>query len=542
MTTQISTTAITTPLANIAQTVLEAVIALGVSEFCISPSARNAALVYPLVNADHVRIYHWTEERSSAFFALGRIKATGKPVAVVTTSGTAVAELLPSTMEAYYSGLPLILITADRPRHFRGSGAPQTVEQVGIFGPYVHLMLDVQEGEEFYLKQWNGRGPLHINVCLNEPQDALCQSMRLTTNIHKPFIPSPIPFLIDQHYLHFLKNCHHPLIIVSALAQHEQEAVVALLQHIGAPVYLESTSGLREVTSIAHLQITQIHKIWQHAAKHGYHIDGILRIGGVPTARLWRDLEEKNDIIVHSISALPFVGSSVGTLFQTTLAQFVNWATSIPKFYDYQYENWQAADKKAHHELMELLYCEPQAEPSLVWSLSQKLPEKAKIYLGNSLPIREWDFAASLQTRHFQVAANRGVNGIDGQLATFLGYSCSAQSNWAILGDLTLIYDLAAPWITSQLKDCFLQVIVINNGGAAIFKSMFNHPVFQSKHNISFQPLAALWQWQYKKWETIPTHIATATDKATLIEIIPCAEATERFWQKYYLMLDRCLL
>ncbi len=116
--------------AQLVKQLLEEVIAQGVQELCLCPGARNAPLIYPLVHSSQVRIYYWPEERSAAFFALGRIKATGCPVAVVTTSGTAAAELLPATMEAFYTGLPLILITADRPRRFRGTGAPQSAEQV----------------------------------------------------------------------------------------------------------------------------------------------------------------------------------------------------------------------------------------------------------------------------------------------------------------------------------------------------------------------------------------------------------------------------
>src|ERR1700722_12018383 len=133
---------------HLAKQVLEEIISQGVYEFCLCPGARNAPLIYPLVQSSQVRIYYWPEERSAAFFALGRIKATGRPVAVVTTSGTAAAEILPAAMEAYYTGLPLVLLTADRPRRFRGTGAPQAAEQVGLFSCYAHEMQDLAEEDE----------------------------------------------------------------------------------------------------------------------------------------------------------------------------------------------------------------------------------------------------------------------------------------------------------------------------------------------------------------------------------------------------------
>ena len=156
----------------VAKQVLEEVISCGVREFCFCPGARNAPLLYPLANASGLHTYYWPEERSAAFFALGRIKATGRPVAVVTTSGTAAGEVLPAAMEAYYSGLPLVIMTADRPRRFRGSGAPQAAEQVGLFGCYALEMHDFEEGDLCDLSNWTQRGPMHLNICFEEPSDA----------------------------------------------------------------------------------------------------------------------------------------------------------------------------------------------------------------------------------------------------------------------------------------------------------------------------------------------------------------------------------
>lgn len=130
-----------------------------VEEFCVCSGSRNSPLLAVLGSLNDVRIYSFVDERAAAFFALGRAKVRGVPIAVVTTSGTAVAELLPATIEAFYSGIPLVLITADRPSRFRGTGAPQTIDQQTIFGPHASRSL---EG-------WNRRMPLHINVEFDEP-------------------------------------------------------------------------------------------------------------------------------------------------------------------------------------------------------------------------------------------------------------------------------------------------------------------------------------------------------------------------------------
>jgi 2-succinyl-5-enolpyruvyl-6-hydroxy-3-cyclohexene-1-carboxylate synthase len=127
----------------------------GVAEFCVCAGSRNSPLL-AVLGASDARLFSFVDERSAAFFALGRMKLHGQPVAVVTTSGTAVAELLPATIEAHYSAMPLVLVTADRPARFRGTGAPQCIEQEGIFGPYASTEL-------------TGARPAHINIEFDEP-------------------------------------------------------------------------------------------------------------------------------------------------------------------------------------------------------------------------------------------------------------------------------------------------------------------------------------------------------------------------------------
>lgn len=517
--------------ARLAKTILEAVISRGIHEFCLCPGARNAPLVYPLVNSSQVKIYYWPEERSAAFFALGRIKATGRPVAVVTTSGTAAAEILPAAMEAHYTGLPLVLMTADRPRRFRGTGAPQSAEQVGLFHCYAHQMHDLAEDDECHLDSWMGDGPLHLNVCFEEPKDADCQNIFLDpcTNC---YVPPAVSFSPDERYLDFLKNSRFPLVVVGSLHPSQQEAAIRYLLQLNGPVYAEGISGIREDPRLEHLRITRMENIWHFSAKHGYPIDGILRLGGVPTIRLWRDIEHKEgQLSICSISDLPFSGLSCAGVIVTHLNSFFQWALDRNCHRGYDFSEWKAADISAQQALLALFQAEPQAEQSLIHFLTKAIPQGSKVYLGNSLPIREWDLAAVYEPKGFQMACSRGVNGIDGQLSTFLGYSTDEQDNWAILGDLTILYDMAAPWITPQLESRSIQVVAINNGGAGIFKRMFAHPAFLNTHSLSFEPFANFWGWKYERWESVPD-FSLPCPGGRLIELIPDAASTERFLSK----------
>ena len=160
-----------------ARAIIERLRGAGVTDFCVCGGSRNAPLLAVLAELavgrsplagepsaangqqPTVNVFSFVDERAAAFFALGRAKRDGKPVAVITTSGTAAAELLPAAIEAYYSGAALVLITADRPARFRGTGAPQSIEQPGLFGVYA--------ATDF--PGWNRRVPLHLNVEFDEP-------------------------------------------------------------------------------------------------------------------------------------------------------------------------------------------------------------------------------------------------------------------------------------------------------------------------------------------------------------------------------------
>lgn len=153
---------------SVAQSVLTALHDFGVRELVLCAGARNAPFVHLLGTTPEFKVYSFFEERSAAFFALGRIQADGKPVAVLTTSGSAAAELLPATIEADYQRLPLVLVTSDRPRRYRGSGAPQTIVQTGLYSHYVEWSCDLEGGPAPALNV-SGERPLHLNVCFDEP-------------------------------------------------------------------------------------------------------------------------------------------------------------------------------------------------------------------------------------------------------------------------------------------------------------------------------------------------------------------------------------
>lgn len=517
----------------ITRKVLESAIEWGVTDFVVCPAGRNAPFVDLLRTETQLSIYYWPEERSAAFFALGISRRKQRPVAIVVTSGTAAGELLPAAMEAYYSGVPLMLITADRPRRFRGSGAPQSAEQIGLFGPYAQFSLDIDEESGCSLCGWSKRLPIHLNVCLEEPQ-------RHPVSSGVPLkIKAPMP---DERLMNstlandiintFLFECERPLVIVSTLPSNAKEQVVKFLLKLKAPVFLEGISGIREEASLQPLRVKSTENILEIAKSGGYSIDSILRIGGVPTNRIWRDIENlQGSIKVCSLSHLPFPGLSWNSnLAYVDIEHFLVDYQPARVFGLESAQDWLYLDDEFSNKIIELYKEEPLAEPSLINELSKNIPKGSHVYLGNSLPIREWDLAACQEDRKLEITASRGVNGIDGQIATFLGLCRSETQNWAILGDLTALYDMAGCWGLSLIEAAEISIVIINNGGGKIFERMFPHPEMLNQHGLSFEPLARMWGLPYQCLKDGINGVCS--ESRQLIEIIPDHLATQRFWSK----------
>lgn len=530
----------------ITERVIQSCLDVNVREFIICAGSRNSSFVDALRLEDilieneqeKLKVYYWPEERSAAFFALGRARSTKRPVAIITTSGTAVAELFPATMEAYYSCDPLILITADRPRHYRGSGAPQSAEQEKIFGFYTKIALDISGEDPCDLSLWNGISPVHINVCLEEPdkeQKNERTKLKALNNLKTEILPfnaiseSNVKEALDR----FFETVQRPIAIVSAICEEDKENVAKFLIALGIPVMLEGISNLREDARLQSLMIKRTDKILESAEENGYSIDGILRIGGIPTHRIWRDLESCQDKInVFALSRLPFSGLSWSRqVMQCNLSKVLQGLIPRKSFYSENYAKWLSSQEVHNERLYDLFKSEPLAEPSLIHSISKLIPQNSLIYLGNSLPIREWDLSADRQSKSWMMKASRGVNGIDGQISTFLGMCEQNVDNFGIFGDLTTLYDMVGCWVLPKIEAKSVNIVVINNGGGKIFDRMYPFKEMQNLHKLNFRPLAEMWGIDYALWNEIPSELS-CIDKR-LIEIVPDDAATSRFWKAY---------
>ncbi|NJR43649.1 MAG: hypothetical protein HC767_14360, partial [Akkermansiaceae bacterium] len=330
--------------------VVKSCLKAGVGEFVVCAGARNAALLEALARAELaglVRVWRHFEERSAGFFALGRTMETARPCAVVTTSGTAAAELFPAMIEAYYQARPLVAITADRPATFRGSGAPQAIEQPGIFGSYA---------EQGNFDQWEGRGPLHLNVEFEEafqPDDEAFSLEKLGDFLpgkDRLDVASLARWLREEHYKGIV-------VMVGGLEPGEREDVFHFCQDLGAPVIAEATSGLRE--ALQSLVIHDADRVLK-ACPPGK----ILRLGDVPSGRFWRDLESLPQVSVWSICRNGLPGLARKSQVTCGALDRVIQALGPVEFADDALDYLAGAGSRAV-KIDELLETYPDSEPAL---------------------------------------------------------------------------------------------------------------------------------------------------------------------------------
>jgi 2-succinyl-5-enolpyruvyl-6-hydroxy-3-cyclohexene-1-carboxylate synthase len=287
---------------------------------------------------------------------------------------------------------------------------------------------------------------------------------------------------------------------------------------LGAPVWAEAASGLRENPALAGLL-----RYGEPALARK-----ILRVGGVPSLRLWRDLEANAAIPVLSICRRPFPGLArpsrllLASVFPDLVLPRQGGPPADPTLFD------GAAFARF-----------PRSEPALVHALSREIPSHALVYLGNSLPVREWNAFAVVDPPHPHCRASRGANGIDGQVATFLGLSAGEAESWGIFGDLTALCDLNAPALVDQTGPGKRRIVVIHNGGGRLFSRLPSmagmatdeKKITENRHRVGFEPWAAMWGIAHRLWragEAFPEDLPDTV----LIEAVPDEAETEAFWNR----------
>jgi len=500
----------------------------GITEACISPGSRSSAMVLALLKTGGIRPWVILDERSAGFFALGMARETKQPVVLLCTSGTAAANYLPAVAEASLSDVPLILVTSDRPPEQRDCNAPQTIDQVGLYGGRVRWSVDLPPPStgapdlEAYHRTIACRavaaalgprpGPVQINLPMREPlidvneEKAALESAALQAKAEPrpPYITAhrscaTAPAATLEALVRKLDGIERGLIICGpgTGGVEAAEAIAALAKRLRWPILADPLSGLRFGGHDRSQVVDSYDLLLRHERFCREHRpDGVIQFGrplvskslmlflaGVPghcyllvaTPGTWPDPLHRVTDIVRADSAELCAGLT-GLLAERP--PHSGWLDS-----------WLSSSKAVREAVEVALSRHSEIfEGRVLSEIFGILPAGSTLHVGNSLPVRELDTFMGGSDRAIEVFCNRGANGIDGVTSAAFGAAAVRRLPTAlVLGDLSFLHDIGALQIAARYP-IHLVIVVINNDGGGIF---------------SFLPQASL-------GETFETFFATA--------------------------------
>ena len=515
---------------NWSQRISDTFYALGVKHICICPGARNTPLTLSFINNKNFITTSHVDERSAGFFALGISKKTSRPSIIITTSGTAVANLYPAIIESNYSKTPLIALTADRPKHNIGVGSNQAIDQKNIFSNNVREFVDLGDPNKeldslqnkiidvFYFcigTQESPPGPIHLNTPFDEP---LIEDINNIQKIDIKKIECINKYISSPDSMN--DSIQNSLIICGEISPNESVGqILDFSEYVNAPILADPTSNLRfykkhpNIISNYNFILNKIEKL----------PSTIFRFGRKPTSKVLLNFL-KNHKNVYLIDKYPDFNDSANHKIQSNYNDFLNYVKS-----SYQrINNNQLLTilNKYQDKISSIIDFSSKdfTEGILIHKLLSEIPSNSNILLGNSLAIREADDVCLNINKNHNIFCNRGASGIDGLVSTMLGISYASKSisniDLAILGDLSFFHDMNGLHflINNKINTKFL---VLNNNGGQIFSkldiSKFDIPDFEkfwiTPLNIDLRNVSLLYGVEYTEPKNLDDLLLIINDK-----------------------------
>ena len=435
----------------------------GVAEWVCCPGERNAPLLLALARCPEIHRWMQQDERSAAYFALGRIQATARAVAVLAGSGSSAAALLPAIIEAYYQRRPLIIVTLDSQEPMEGTGAWGCIEQESLFGfyaPTVELSLPCAVADLPDMTALCAEGfPVHLHIrCAPSVVRGEGDIIRVADPPEPPRFRGSLAKL--SQILRFHAEVQGLVLILGELDPAEQEPALWLARTLRVPVLAEATSGLRE--KLAGLLLHGGDTAWPGLCP-GY----VLRLGGVPSFPAWRALENMPHVEVISITRSGFSGlRRESTVIEGDLEQIMKALGDVHAIGDSL--NLLPAARKHSGRVEELLMSYPESSAALVRAFSQQASLADVMFLGSPSATRLWNRYAQQQVPVLYTRTVSQAGGADGAVSAFLGNAVDAGFACALVGDIALLRDIAGAMLLPQLPPGKRVIAVLNNEGAGM--------------------------------------------------------------------------
>ncbi|GAB4451184.1 MAG: 2-succinyl-5-enolpyruvyl-6-hydroxy-3-cyclohexene-1-carboxylic-acid synthase [Anaerolineales bacterium] len=539
---------------------------LGLASVCIAPGSRSTPLAIAFAESG-IRLYPHSDERSASYFALGLARASQKPVALVCTSGTAAANFFPAVVEANYSEIPLLVLTADRPAELRESGANQTIDQIKLYGNHVRWFVDVPTPEASFSKHlfrylqtlaaraWETSqsplpGPVHLNFPFRKPLEPIEMADDLPAWMDAPLLsrletaPPQLAFSRPKLFpakeqsdfiLETVSSSPRGLIVCGPRcpAGDFPARLTEFAARTGYPIFADALSGLR-FGSHVNEYVMGGYDTFLPFAGEAPRPQVILRFGDVPVSNTLSDyLDSLEHVPQIHISA---VNRWRDDRFRVTHAMWVDplllcrdLLSRIPKRASSDWlRTWKDYEEKVWNEVR-AVQTAPEFEGGILPDVLNQLPPGSAFYVANSLPVRHLDQFTPPNGKPVQVFANRGASGIDGTLSSALGAAVHWPGLVFVTGDTSFYHDMNGLLAISR---CGIRItmIVINNNGGGIFQrlpiSKFEPPftdLFIAPHGLTFEHAAKLYGIDYVRVERMSFNAALETalrsENSTLIEI-----------------------
>jgi 2-succinyl-5-enolpyruvyl-6-hydroxy-3-cyclohexene-1-carboxylate synthase len=554
----------------------------------ICPGSRSTPLTVAFAQSPDIEAVPILDERSAAFFALGRAKATRLPVAVVCTSGTAGANFYSAVVEANFSRVPLLLLTADRPQELRNCHSGQTIDQLKLFGNYpnwqAELALPSSTMEMLaYLRQmtmyayeqtlYPVSGAVHLNIPFRDPlppiqdqSDVNAASLELLqSNFNSEEFFAAVADKYQQTIT--LKQISIPQkwletkrgIIVAGVSQPQQpqkycSAIAQLAQNLQFPVLAEGLSPVRNHALLNRNIISTYDLILRNqdlATKLTPEV--VIQIGEMPTSKVLRKwLSDNNPLrwIIepsnHNIDALH--GRVVH--LRMNVEEIGRWGDKETrrqgdeknKITNTYLQMWLGVESQVRENIDKSLAEKTELfEGKAAWLLSQVLPPQTLLFISNSMPVRDVEFFWKPNNLSIKPFFNRGANGIDGTLSTALGMAHRQQSSVMLTGDLALLHDTNG-FLSRNKFIGHLTIVLINNNGGGIFEmlpiSEFEPPfeeLFATPQDIDFEQLCKTYGVKHELitcWEELINKLNPLPRKGIRVLEIRTNRKADAKWRK----------
>ena len=481
-----------------ASVLVETLARSGVRHAVISPGSRSTPLTLAFAAHPEIEAIPVLDERSAGFFALGLAKQRLVPVVLICTSGTAGANYYPAVIEARESGVPIIVITADRPAELRACASGQTIDQQKLFGTYpvFHHELATPELSEpllRYLRQTVHHavvrallppaGPVHLNAPFRDPlppipDDGAAARFAATIDWEQFFaqVSPPAPVALATLPPRISPDVHGAIVVGPQQPGDVQASVAAIAEiarRLGWPVLADGLSPVRHFRAqFPHLVTTYDLVLRNENAAERLKPEVVLCLGSWPTSKVLRAWVEQSGARVWLATERSDNRDALHTRAQPLITSLAALAAQLPVAVDengYQ-KMWARYEQKARVALDERLRAESALfEPKAAWLLAEHLPADTSLVIANSMPIRDIEYVTPPTERRLRPLCNRGANGIDGTLSTALGIAHGSERAAVLLtGDLALLHDTNGFLLRGRLRGA-LTIVLINNRGGGIF-------------------------------------------------------------------------